>query len=187
MLLVFVSGINQTQTYGGCVTVSALIHYFTLVTWMWMGAEAVLMFQKLVIVFFHITTRYIIAVSFVCWCKYKLNCTSAWDTKSYPYIFHYSGTYCSSSRSTGNWSKLHGHIFTKQYYQYCWNYWHGPNSIVRTRSQKQYCLLLLNSAMYVIHNYLFSSAASLVHPVSSLVPSWDPSLPSFSSMPSYLL
>ena len=42
------------------MTVSALIHYFTLVTWMWMGAEAVLMFQKVVIVFFHITTRYIL-------------------------------------------------------------------------------------------------------------------------------
>jgi len=69
MLLVFVSGIDQTQTYGGCVAVAVLIHYFTLVTWMWMGAEAVLMFQKLVIVFFHITTRYIVAASFVCWCK----------------------------------------------------------------------------------------------------------------------
>ena len=69
MLLVFVSGIDQTQTYGACVAVAVLIHYFTLVTWMWMGAEAMLMFQKLVIVFFHITTRYIIAVSFVCWCK----------------------------------------------------------------------------------------------------------------------
>ena len=49
--------------------VSVLIHYFTLVAVMWMGAEAVLMFQKLVIVFIRITTRYIIAVSLVCWCK----------------------------------------------------------------------------------------------------------------------
>jgi len=56
--------------YGGCVTVSALIHYFTLVAVMWMGAEAVLMFQKLVIVFVRITTKFIIAVSLVCWCKY---------------------------------------------------------------------------------------------------------------------
>ena len=54
---------------GGCVTVSALIHYFTLVAVMWMGAEALLMFQKLVIVFTQITTKYIIGVSFVCWCK----------------------------------------------------------------------------------------------------------------------
>jgi len=52
------------------VAVSALIHYFTLVAVMWMGAEAVLMFQKLVVVFAHITTKFIIVVSLVCWCKY---------------------------------------------------------------------------------------------------------------------
>jgi len=70
MLIVFVCGIDRTSVYGGCVTVSALIHYFTLVAVMWMGAEAVLMFQKLVIVFVRITTKFIIAVSLVCWCKY---------------------------------------------------------------------------------------------------------------------
>ena len=69
MLIVFASGINRTRVYGVCVTMSALIHYFTLVTWMWMGALAVNMYQKLVIVFVHISTRYIIAVSLVCWCK----------------------------------------------------------------------------------------------------------------------
>ena len=70
LLLVFVSGIQQTSVYGGCVTVSVLIHYFTLVTWMWMGTEAMIMFQKVVIVFFRITTKFIVAVSFICWCKY---------------------------------------------------------------------------------------------------------------------
>ena len=69
MLLVFVVGIDRTEVFEGCVTVSVLIHYFTLVAVMWMGAEAVLMFQKLVIVFVQITTRYIIIVSLVCWCK----------------------------------------------------------------------------------------------------------------------
>ena len=49
--------------------VSVLIHYFTMVAVMWMGAEAVLMFQKLITVFVHISTRYIVAVSLVCWCK----------------------------------------------------------------------------------------------------------------------
>ena len=47
MLLVFVIGIDKTENYGGCVTVSVLIHYFTLVAVMWMGAEALFMFQKL--------------------------------------------------------------------------------------------------------------------------------------------
>ena len=70
MLLVFVVGIDRTETFGGCVTVSVLIHYFTLVAVMWMGAEALLMFQQLVIVFVQITTRYIIIVSLVCWREY---------------------------------------------------------------------------------------------------------------------
>ena len=72
MLIVFVTGIDRTEVYEGCVTVSALIHYFTLVAVMFMGAEAVLMFRKLVIVFVHITTKYIIIVSLVCWCKFYI-------------------------------------------------------------------------------------------------------------------
>ena len=69
MLLVFVAGVERTSVYGGCVTVSVFIHYFTLVAVMFMGAEALLMFQKLVIVFVQITTKYIVIVSLVCWCK----------------------------------------------------------------------------------------------------------------------
>ena len=69
MLIVFVSGIDRTNLEGGCVAVSVLIHYFALVSVMWMGAEAVLMFQKLVIVFGQTTTRFIVAVSLVCWRK----------------------------------------------------------------------------------------------------------------------
>ena len=71
MLVVFAVGIDRTEVFEGCVTVSVLIHYFTLVAVMWMGAEALLMFQKLVIVFVQITTRYIVIVSLVCWCKYS--------------------------------------------------------------------------------------------------------------------
>ena len=70
MLLVFVIGIDRVPPkylYGGCVAVSSLIHYFTLVAVMWMGAEALLMFQKLVIVFTQITTKYVVIVSIVCW------------------------------------------------------------------------------------------------------------------------
>ena len=70
MLLVFVVGIDRTEVFEGCVTVSVLIHYFTLVAVMWMGAEALLIFRKLVIVFVHITTRFIIIISLICWCKY---------------------------------------------------------------------------------------------------------------------
>ena len=51
------------------MTISVLVHYFALVAVMWMGAEALLMFRKVVIVFVRITTKYVIAVSLVCWCK----------------------------------------------------------------------------------------------------------------------
>lgn len=70
MLLVFVTGIDRTDVFGGCVAVSALIHYFTLAAVMWMGAEAVLMYQKLVIIFIQITTGHIIVTSMICWCEY---------------------------------------------------------------------------------------------------------------------
>ena len=69
MLLVFVIGIDRTEVLGGCVFVSVLIHYFTLSAMMWMGAEALLMFQKLVRVFVQTTTRQIVIISLICWCK----------------------------------------------------------------------------------------------------------------------
>ena len=71
MLIVFVVGIDKMGVYGGCVTVSALIHYFTLVAVMWMGAEAVLMFQKLIIVFHRTTTQFIVVISIICQGKCK--------------------------------------------------------------------------------------------------------------------
>jgi hypothetical protein len=69
LALVVLSAENVDSLYGGCVTVSILVHYFTLVAVMWMGAEALLMFQKLVLVFVQITRKYIIIVSVVCWGK----------------------------------------------------------------------------------------------------------------------
>ena len=70
MLLVFVIGIDRTERFGGCVTVSVLIHYFTLAAVMWMGAEALFMFQKIVLVFFQATTRYFVVLSIICWGRY---------------------------------------------------------------------------------------------------------------------
>ena len=69
LVLVALSAQNVSTIYGGCVTLSVLVHYFTLVAVMWMGAEALLMFQKLVIVHVRITTKYIIFVSVLCWCE----------------------------------------------------------------------------------------------------------------------
>ena len=74
MLIVFVAGINKTSHRIGCIITGVLIHYFTLAAIMWMGAEAVLMFQKLVIVFVDITWRYLLIVSIICWGKLQYVC-----------------------------------------------------------------------------------------------------------------
>lgn len=71
LVLVVLSAEDVVTLYGGCVTVSIFIHYFTLVAVLWMGAEALLMFQKLVIIFTRITTKFIILVSVICWSKYN--------------------------------------------------------------------------------------------------------------------
>lgn len=69
VVLVVLSAERVDSLYGGCVIVSVLVHYFTIASVMWMGAEAVLMFQKLVIVFTQITTKFHIIVSIICWSK----------------------------------------------------------------------------------------------------------------------
>ena len=69
LILISLNSETASILHGGCITISVLVHYFALVAVMWMGAEALLMFRKVVIVFVRITTKYIIAVSLVCWCK----------------------------------------------------------------------------------------------------------------------
>ena len=69
MLIVFVAGIGRTENRAGCITVGVLLHYLILVTWMWMGAEAILLFQKLVVVFKKLTALHIMIVSIICWGK----------------------------------------------------------------------------------------------------------------------
>ena len=70
VLVLFSAGDLPAPLYEGCVTVSVLVHYFTLVAMMWMGAEALLMFQKLVIIFVRITKKFITILSIVCWGKF---------------------------------------------------------------------------------------------------------------------
>ena len=69
LVLVATSTEAVNLLYGGCVFISIFVHYFALVAVMWMGAESLLMFQKVVIIFVNITTKYIIALSLICWCK----------------------------------------------------------------------------------------------------------------------
>lgn len=67
MLLVFVVGISRTENIIVCTAVSALIQYFTLAAAFWMGAEAVLMFKKLIIVFGRTTKSFLVVISLICW------------------------------------------------------------------------------------------------------------------------
>ena len=69
LVLVATSAQAVDLLYGGCVFISIFVHYFALVAVMWMGAEALLMLQKVVIIFVRITTKYIVTLSLVCWCK----------------------------------------------------------------------------------------------------------------------
>ena len=66
--LIALSVKNSTDPYGGCVTVSVLVHYFTLVA-VWMAAIALFIFQKVMFVFHKITTKFTVGVSIVCWSK----------------------------------------------------------------------------------------------------------------------
>ena len=73
MLIVFVAGFDKTGNQAGCITVGVLIHYFTLVAWMWMGAEALLMFKKVVLVFGEVSFCFVLFVSLICWGKYNMH------------------------------------------------------------------------------------------------------------------
>ena len=55
--------------YSGCIIVSVTVHYFALVAVMWMGAEALVMFQKIIIVFVRLTKMQLTIVSIICWSK----------------------------------------------------------------------------------------------------------------------
>ena len=69
LVLVTLSPGSTDLVYGGCMTISVLVHYFALVAVMWMGAEALLMFRKVVIVFVRITRTYLVIVALICWRK----------------------------------------------------------------------------------------------------------------------
>lgn len=69
MMVAFLVGISRTEIFYVCVAIASLIHYFTLVTVMWIGAMALLMFQKLIFAFEKATFKYVLLVSLVAWRK----------------------------------------------------------------------------------------------------------------------
>ena len=67
--LIAMSANNSTGPYEGCVTISVLVHYFTLAAVMWMAAVALFIFQKVMFVFHKITTTFTVSISITCWSK----------------------------------------------------------------------------------------------------------------------
>lgn len=79
MLMFFAIGIYQVDTFEICVVSSALLHYFTLVSAMWMASDALLMLLKLTTVFSHPSTCYVVAVSLLSWGKCHAPCMQAFE------------------------------------------------------------------------------------------------------------
>ena len=70
LLIVFLIGIEKTSNAKSCQAVAALLHYFILTTFLWMGVEAANLYQMFVKVF---QTRnqkaFLIRASTIAWGK----------------------------------------------------------------------------------------------------------------------
>ena len=70
LLIVFLIGIERTSSMRSCRTVAALLHYFILTTFLWMGVEAANLYQMFVKIF-HTQTRsqkgFLIRASTIAW------------------------------------------------------------------------------------------------------------------------
>lgn len=70
LLLVFLVGTGITSDKVGCQVVAALLHYFILTTFFWMGVEAVNTYQMFVRVFRKgCDQRFLLRSSLLAWCK----------------------------------------------------------------------------------------------------------------------
>ena len=75
MYLVFIVGIDRTQHYAGCVSVSVLIQYFILVSVMWMTAICMFLFWMMVVNPFaksKFNSWHMLLITVLCWGKYKM-------------------------------------------------------------------------------------------------------------------
>ena len=71
MILEIATAIIQATSINiaGCIALVAATYYCLLAAFMWMGAEGVLLCQKVFCVFKKTTTLYLFIVSLVCWSK----------------------------------------------------------------------------------------------------------------------
>ena len=76
LLIVFLTGIERTSNTRNCRAVAALLHYFILTTFLWMGAEAANLYQMFVKVFQTRSQKaFLIQASIIAWGKQLSNIT----------------------------------------------------------------------------------------------------------------
>ena len=70
-MIIFLAGIEQTQSYIGCIAVAALLHYFILVSFMWMMMEAILQYLKFVKVLGTYVEKFMLKTAIPAWGMYS--------------------------------------------------------------------------------------------------------------------
>ncbi|XP_013400610.1 uncharacterized protein LOC106166554 isoform X2 [Lingula anatina] len=65
--IIFLAGINQTQSYAGCIAVAVLLHYFILASFMWMLVEAILQYLDFVKVLGTYISKFILKAAIPAW------------------------------------------------------------------------------------------------------------------------
>ena len=71
LYIFFIFSIHSSSAPALCAIVSILLHYFMLVVFMVMAAEAINLYMKLVVVLGHSISHYVIKVTVICWGKLK--------------------------------------------------------------------------------------------------------------------
>ena len=66
----FIFSIHSSSVPALCAIVSIMLHYFMLVVFMMMAAEAVNLYMKLVIVLGQNISHYVIKITVICWGKF---------------------------------------------------------------------------------------------------------------------
>ncbi|KAJ8320959.1 hypothetical protein KUTeg_002546 [Tegillarca granosa] len=65
--IVFLAGVERTESYAGCIVVAALLHYFILVSFMWMLIEGILQYLRFVKVLGTYIPRFIFKAVLPAW------------------------------------------------------------------------------------------------------------------------
>ncbi|XP_062611810.1 adhesion G-protein coupled receptor G4-like, partial [Saccostrea cucullata] len=66
-MIIFLVGMDRTESYYGCITVAALMHYFLLVSFMWMLVEGFLQYLRFVRVLGTYIPRFILKAAIPAW------------------------------------------------------------------------------------------------------------------------